>query len=80
MKIEFKPSGICARKIEAEVENGIVKDIQIIGGCDGNHKGLRMLVQGRPVDEVIEKLEGITCGFRHTSCPDQLAKALKTVK
>jgi len=77
MIINYSPKGICARSIDVEVENGIVKDVKIVGGCDGNHKGIISLVKGMPVEDVIERLEGITCGFRPTSCPDQLAQALK---
>lgn len=80
MKVTYRPQGICARQMEIEVEDGIVKDVVITGGCDGNHKGIISLVKGMPVDQVVEKLSGITCGPRATSCPDQLAKALKQLK
>lgn len=79
-KIEFKPSGICARHISVLVnDDNTVEDVTFEGGCDGNHKGLTALVKGMPVSEAIARLEGIRCGFRPTSCPDQLAQALKTV-
>ena len=77
MTYEYTPKGVCSRKMIIEIEDGIVTDIQIMGGCNGNLKGISSLVKGMPVDEVISRLEGITCGFKGTSCPDQLAKALK---
>ncbi len=76
MKYQYKPSGVCARSIIVEMEGDVLKDVEIIGGCDGNHKGLCALVKGMKADEIKEKLTGITCGFRSTSCPDQLAKAV----
>lgn len=75
--MHFKPSGICAMGIDFEVIDGRVHGVKYTGGCDGNHKGLTALVEGMPVEEVIERLSGITCGMRNTSCPDQLARALK---
>lgn len=74
---EFKTSGVCARQINFEVENGIVKDVKFIGGCDGNAGGISMLVKGMKVEDVIEKLKGIKCGHKSTSCPAQLAEALE---
>lgn len=73
----YKTKGTCARSIEFEVEDGILKDIKFIGGCQGNTQGVAALAKGLPVTEVIDKLAGIQCGFRGTSCPDQLATALK---
>lgn len=70
----------CSRAIDFEVENGILKSCQFIGGCDGNTQGVARLVVGRPVDEIIKTLEGIDCNGRGTSCPDQLAQALKKYK
>ena len=70
----------CSRAVDFEVENGIITSCQFIGGCHGNTQGVSKLVVGRPIDEVIETLEGIDCGGRGTSCPDQLAKALKAYK
>lgn len=70
----------CSRAIDFDVQDGIVTSCQFIGGCDGNTKGVAKLVIGRPVDEVINLLQGIDCGGRGTSCPDQLAKALKEYK
>ena len=78
MHYEYEPEGVCSRKMFIEVDdNDIVTDVEVIGGCNGNLKGISSLVKGMPVDEVISRLEGITCGFKGTSCPDQLAKALK---
>lgn len=77
MTYKYIPRGICASMIEVTVENGLVQDVQIIGGCDGNHKGLISLVKGMKVEDVVDRLQGITCGRRSTSCPDQLSKALQ---
>lgn len=77
MTYEYTPKGVCSRKMIIEIDDGIVTDVQIMGGCNGNLQGISSLVKGMPVDEVIERLEGINCGFKGTSCPDQLAKALK---
>ncbi len=77
MKFSYKTKGVCSRSILIEVEDNIVKNVQFEGGCNGNTKGIAALVVGMPVDEVIERLDGITCGFKGTSCPAQLAQALK---
>lgn len=76
MKHQYTPSGVCARAISVELDGDLVKEVSFVGGCDGNHKGLCALVKGMKADEVKERLSGITCGFRSTSCPDQLAKAV----
>lgn len=75
--MRYKTTGTCSSAIDFEVEDGIVKEVKFIGGCSGNTQGVAALVKGMPVDEVISRLEGIKCGFKPTSCPDQLAKALK---
>lgn len=80
MKYSFTPKGVCSRRIDLEVENGIIVDVSFVGGCNGNTKGICQLVKGQNVDEVISKLSGINCGMRGTSCPDQLAKALLMAK
>jgi uncharacterized protein (TIGR03905 family) len=81
MKISYTPIGVCSRQINIEVDDdGIVQDVEFIGGCNGNLKGIGALVKGMTVEQVIEKLENITCGYKSTSCPDQLAKALKESK
>ena len=76
IKIRFKTKNVCAKYIDFLVEQDIVKEVSFVGGCDGNHKGLCTLVKGLHIDEVIAKLQGITCGNNDTSCPDQLAQAL----
>lgn len=73
----YKTTGVCARGIELEVEDGIVKDIKFLGGCDGNTQGLSSLIKGMKVEEVKKRLRGIKCGPRNTSCPDQLAQILE---
>lgn len=77
MIINYTTSGTCSRQINVEVEDGIVKSCEFIGGCNGNLKGICSLVKGMKVEDVIARVEGITCGPKNTSCPDQLAKALK---
>lgn len=75
--MEYRPKGVCSQKITFDVEEGKVKNVKFLGGCNGNLQGIASLVEGMPVEEVIEKLEGIKCGYKDTSCPDQLAKALE---
>lgn len=77
MQISYKTQGTCSREINITVEDGIVQDVEFIGGCNGNLKGISKLVKGMKVEDVISKLENTKCGFKNTSCPDQLAKALK---
>lgn len=77
MTIDFKPRGVCSQRMIIEVEDGVVQSLQVWGGCNGNLQGISKLVEGMPVAEVIDRLEGIRCGFKPTSCPDQLAQALK---
>ena len=79
MTIEYTPQGVCSRKMTIEVEDGIVKHLQVEGGCNGNLKGISALVEGMKVEEVIRRLDGVQCGMKPTSCPDQLAQALKTL-
>lgn len=71
------PKGTCSRRMTVEVDGDTVRSLKVDGGCSGNLQGISRLVQGMKVSEVIEKLDGIHCGFKHTSCPDQLAKGLK---
>ncbi len=80
MTYEYKTKGTCSQRILFEIENDTVKNIQFIGGCNGNLKGISALVEGMKIDEVISKLDGIHCGMKPTSCPDQLAQALKQAK
>lgn len=77
MHVKYNTKGTCAVRIEFDVEDGVVKNIAFLGGCDGNHKGIAALVEGQKPEEVAKKLNGITCGRRTTSCPDQLALALE---
>ncbi len=77
MTYNYQPKGVCSRQIMVEIEDGIVKSCKFLGGCNGNTQGICSLVKGMPVDEVISRLEGLNCNGRGTSCPDQLAKALK---
>ena len=77
MQYEYKTKGTCSHRIFFEIEDGKVKNVQYMGGCNGNLKGIGSLVEGMDAEEVISRLEGTTCGFKSTSCPDQLAKALK---
>ncbi len=76
----YKTVGVCARTINIELEGDIIKNVSFEGGCNGNTKGISGLVAGMKVDDVISRLENIKCGFKNTSCPDQLAKALKEIK
>ena len=80
MEYSYKTSGTCSREIAFEIEDGKVKNVQFFGGCNGNLKGISALVEGLEVDEVIRRVEGIRCGMKSTSCPDQLAQALKAAK
>lgn len=77
MEFTYKTSGVCSRSIQIEVEDGIVKNVRFNGGCSGNTQGVSTLVKGMRVEDVIEKLSDIKCGFKNTSCPAQLAKALQ---
>ena len=77
MQYEYKTKGTCSQRIFFDVEDGKVKNVQFVGGCNGNLKGIAALVEGMRVEEVITRVEGIRCGMKSTSCPDQLAKALK---
>ena len=80
MEYDYKTKGTCSREILFEIEDGKVKNVQFIGGCNGNLKGIGALVEGMNVDDVIARVEGIKCGMKSTSCPDQLAQALKEAK
>lgn len=80
MQYTYKTSGTCSREIAFDLENGKVKNVKFFGGCNGNLKGIASLVEGMDIDDVIARVEGITCGMKNTSCPDQLAKALKETK
>lgn len=78
--MQYKTSGTCSQLIDFEVEDDIIKSVAFTGGCNGNLKGISALVSGMRVDDAIAKLKGIKCGFKNTSCPDQLARALEQYK
>ena len=80
MKFSYKTNGTCSRQINLTINDGIVNDVEFIGGCNGNTKGIAALVQGMKVDDVISRLGSIKCGMKSTSCPDQLSVALQKAK
>ena len=80
MQYTYKTKGTCSQMITFDVEDNKVKNVQFFGGCNGNLKGIASLVEGMDIDEVISRVEGTRCGMKNTSCPDQLAQALKTAK
>lgn len=77
MTFEYKPQGVCSRNLSFDIEDGIVKNVKFQGGCHGNLQGIAALCEGKPAEEIINTISGIRCGFKSTSCPDQLARALK---
>ena len=77
MTINYRPRGVCSQQMTVEIEDGVIQSFQVKGGCDGNLQGISRLVEGMRVDDAIRRLDGIHCGFKSTSCPDQLAQALK---
>ena len=77
MDYKYKTRGTCAREISFELDNGIVKNVSFFGGCNGNLKGIAALIEGRRAEEIIPLIKGTKCGFKSTSCPDQLALALE---
>lgn len=78
--VSYTPKGVCSRQINIEVEDNIIKSVQFVGGCHGNTQGISALIKGMDIDEAISRLDGIDCRGRGTSCPDQLAQALKSIK
>ena len=80
MEFNFRPRGVCSQMMDIEIEDNKLVKLKVMGGCSGNLQGISKLVVGMDVDEVISRLEGISCGFKSTSCPDQLAQALKMYK
>ena len=80
MRSSYVPSGVCSTLIEFDVEDNKIHNLVVTNGCNGNLKGISKLVENRDIDEVINLLDGIKCGFKNTSCPDQIAKALKEYK
>ena len=77
MHIEYRPKGVCSQLMSIDVEDGKIEKVEVRGGCSGNLQGISRLVEGMEIREAISRMEGIRCGFKPTSCPDQLAKALK---
>ena len=80
MTINYRPRGVCSQQMQIEVEDGVIRSFQVLGGCSGNLQGISRLVEGMNVDEAISRLDGTKCGSKPTSCPDQLAQALKQYK
>lgn len=80
MMYQYKTRGTCSQMIEFDVENDVIRSVQFYGGCAGNTQGLSALLRGMKVDDAIERLQGIQCGMKGTSCPDQLARALKQLR
>ena len=80
MEYKFRPQGVCSQEMIIDIEEGIIKKAKIIGGCAGNTVGLTQLLVGMTVEEAIKRLKGIPCGYRITSCPDQLAKGLEEIQ
>jgi uncharacterized protein TIGR03905 len=78
--IHYIPAGVCSQTIDITVEDGIVKEVYFEGGCHGNLQGISLLVKGMKIGEVVNRLEGIHCGYQNTSCPDQFAKALRILE
>ena len=77
MTYTYRPQGVCSQLMEVEVEDGKIRRVEVVGGCNGNLQGISRLVVGMDVEDAISRMEGIRCGYKPTSCPDQLAKALK---
>lgn len=77
MTMTYVPKGVCSRKFTIQVEDGVIQSLSVVGGCSGNLQGLSALLQGMKVEQAVERLEGIRCGGKPTSCPDQIAQALK---
>ncbi|MBD5490081.1 MAG: TIGR03905 family TSCPD domain-containing protein [Lachnospiraceae bacterium] len=75
----YHPQGVCSKAINLEVENGVIKSVEFTGGCNGNLQGISRLVSGMKIEDAIERLRGIKCGYKNTSCPDQLACALQEI-
>ena len=79
MTITYRPKGVCSRLMQVEVEDGIIRKVEVKGGCSGNLQGISALVRDMPAQEAIARLRGIRCGFKPTSCPDQLAQGLEKI-
>ena len=77
MHITYRPKGVCSQLMSIDVEDGKIEKVEVKGGCDGNLQGISRLLVGMKVEDAVQRLEGIRCGYKNTSCPDQLSKALK---
>lgn len=75
----YQPKGVCSNAIDVQVEDGVIKSVKFTGGCNGNLQGISRLVAGMKIEDAIDRLKGIKCGFKNTSCPDQLACALQEI-
>ena len=80
MEYTYRTKGVCSQQMEIETDGDIITHVNIIGGCNGNGQGVARLVEGMNIDTAVSKMEGIRCGFKNTSCPDQLAQALKACR
>lgn len=80
MTYSFRPRGVCSQQMQVNVDDqGVIQELKVLGGCSGNLQGISALVQGMPAEQAIERLKGIRCGFKNTSCPDQLAQGLEAI-
>jgi len=75
--VRYQPKGVCAKAMEADIEDGVIQEVRVLGGCSGNLQGLCALLKGMKVEDAIQRMEGIHCGTKDTSCPDQMAAALR---
>lgn len=80
MQYSYNTSGVCSRQILIDAEDGIIRKVEFVGGCPGNTQGVARLAENRPIDEVLPLIDGIRCGYKPTSCPDQLARALRQIR
>ena len=78
--IRYTPSGVCSKQMEIDVEDGAIQEVRVMGGCNGNLQGIASLLKGMRVEDAIQRMEGLQCGMKSTSCPDQLAQALKAAR
>lgn len=80
MKYSYRCKGTCSSRVDFELDGNVIRNVTFTGGCNGNLKGIAALIEGMDADDAVSRLKGITCGFKDTSCPDQLAKAIENVK
>lgn len=78
--MRYQPKGVCSSAIDIDVQNNVIQSVSFTGGCNGNLQGISSLVKGMNIEDAISRLKGIRCGFKSTSCPDQLAQALESIK